>query len=736
MISRMLSTNGLLFEGIKGENSDERYVLQKCAIYIYRHMERFPVLDHATIQFILWTMGLDLTRILEMMSSLPLPDDQQSELRSAMTEYHTDLSGYSYYICNMLRQLKPHQMDRFNSNLNRLIDERIRKLAGKNRSDLKKNIRRLVKMFSLTRPEEEFLTFLYIVSNYEHARSFFESHLECNKLSGQRFIINALNMSKKEFKDVINGKLATIESFEFNNHSFGLTEDFILILRNGFISSSYFVKLSRSSIPLEYHFINPIEIRHILNLLSTKPDAPVHILFYGDPGTGKSTCAKGICEKANVPAYEISKGNEQNASNNRRAAILACLNMTNTVGDGSIVVVDEADNLLNTVGSWLSQGETKDKGWLNHILEQRGVRMIWITNSIHSIEDSVLRRFTFSLRFKSFNRRQRVQLWDNIVIRNKVKGYLDAKDREMFARKYRVNAGAIDTAINKIALIKPKSKKEFHDLLGVMLTSHQTLMNYGEKKKQKDPIDQSYSTDGLNITGDVEFLLQQCDRFNEFLIRSDEDERKNFNLIFYGTPGSGKSEFARYICERLGREVICKRASDLQNMFVGATEKNIKNAFEQAETEEAILIIDEVDTFLFSRESAIRSWEISQVNEFLTQMERFRGMLICTTNRLKGLDEASIRRFNHKIEFDFLTAQGTVIFYHKMLAPMISATLEQTAISRLLTLHNLTPGDFKIVRDRFAFYTKDTLTHDLFIDALVGESKLKSYQSGERMIGF
>ncbi len=79
-------------------------------------------------------------------------------------------------------------------------------------------------------------------------------------------------------------------------------------------------------------------------------------------------------------------------------------------------------------------------------------------------------------------------------------------------------------------------------------------------------------------------------------------------------------------------------------MWVGEGEKNIKRAFAEAESEEAILIIDEADSLLFNRDRAVRSWEISFTNEFLTRMERFRGILICTTNRVEDLDSASLRR--------------------------------------------------------------------------------------------
>lgn len=58
------------------------------------------------------------------------------------------------------------------------------------------------------------------------------------------------------------------------------------------------------------------------------------------------------------------------------------------------------------------------------------------------------------------------------------------------------------------------------------------------------------------------------------------------NLLFYGPPGTGKSELARYIACHLDKELICKKTSDILDSFVGGTEQNIKEAFEEAESEE------------------------------------------------------------------------------------------------------------------------------------------------------
>lgn len=70
--------------------------------------------------------------------------------------------------------------------------------------------------------------------------------------------------------------------------------------------------------------------------------------------------------------------------------------------------------------------------------------------------------------------------------------------------------------------------------------------------------------------------------------------------------------------------------------------------------DDSVLLLDEADSFLRDRTSAQRSWEVTQVNELLTQMERFEGLFICSNNLIDRLDSASIRRFDFKIMLSYL----------------------------------------------------------------------------------
>lgn len=174
------------------------------------------------------------------------------------------------------------------------------------------------------------------------------------------------------------------------------------------------------------------------------------------------------------------------------------------------------------------------------------------------------------------------------------------------------------------------------------------------------------------------------------------------------------------------KELLIKRGSDLLDMFVGGTEKNIRNAFKEAETENAILFIDEFEGMIASREKAVRNWEVTQVNELLAQMEEFRGILICATNHKNMLDSAAIRRFNFKVEFDYIDNEGKLLFYDLLLKDITSKPLEADEKESLLSLEYLTPGDYKVVFQKFSFYPKGKTTNKTIIAALREEVKAKN----------
>ena len=201
------------------------------------------------------------------------------------------------------------------------------------------------------------------------------------------------------------------------------------------------------------------------------------------------------------------------------------------------------------------------------------------------------------------------------------------------------------------------------------------------------------------------------------------------NLLFHGLPGTGKTEFARYLADTFDRELIQKRASDLLSMWVGGTEKAIAGAFAQAEDSDAILLLDEADSLFLNREHSQYSWERSQTNELLTRMEAYSGVLVCCTNLLKNLDSAVLRRFAFKVAFQPLTEEGRLVLFERYF-PSVPLSLE--ARTSLGALSMLTPGDFKAVLSRVRFNGKG-----MGAESLVTELEVEcSYKTATPMIGF
>ena len=115
--------------------------------------------------------------------------------------------------------------------------------------------------------------------------------------------------------------------------------------------------------------------------------------------------------------------------------------------------------------------------------------------------------------------------------------------------------------------------------------------------------------------------------------------------------------------------------------------------------------------------------------------QNFRGMLICATNFKQIVDSAAIRRFNIKLEFDYLKPEGAVAFYNLFLKHLTKKSLSVNEKKELGSISCLTPGDFKVVNQRYYFLDDREITHRELINALKHEVACKNGNIGKR-IGF
>ncbi len=167
---------------------------------------------------------------------------------------------------------------------------------------------------------------------------------------------------------------------------------------------------------------------------------------------------------------------------------------------------------------------------------------------------------------------------------------------------------------------------------------------------------------------------------------------------------------------------------------VGGTEANIAQAFREAQRKDAVLLIDEADSFLQDRTRSTRSWETTQVNKMLTQMERFDGTFIATTNLMDTLDPAALQRFDLKAKFGFLRKEQRLSLFARWRKTLqLAADVE--AESRVAALSNLTPGDFAAATRQSQFNPLKSAA-DLAA-RLAAECRLKEENTGRgSVIGF
>ena len=138
--------------------------------------------------------------------------------------------------------------------------------------------------------------------------------------------------------------------------------------------------------------------------------------------------------------------------------------------------------------------------------------------------------------------------------------------------------------------------------------------------------------------------------------------------------------------------------------YVGMTEKNIAKAFEQAQRDNAILLIDECDSFLADRRYAKQSWEVTQVNEMLTQMETFEGIFIASTNLMSNLDPATLRRFDLKVCFEYLNKAQIKALFVQLSTKLNLGAVTDEQLQQLARLQNLSLGDFGTIKRQQRLY--------------------------------
>lgn len=480
------------------------------------------------------------------------------------------------------------------------------------------------------------------------------------------------------------------------------------------------------------------------------------IFLYGKPGVGKNEIAALIAKELNRELWEIHNIDTQGIMReDRLEQFIRAQAMLKA--DKSVILLDECEEFFPSLSPKYNE-DKPSKNTLNKMLESVKIPSIFLSNSAN-IDPAFLRRFDIVLEIHAPPKEKKQAMIEKALKSQRIR--LDSRIISQICESS-LSQGVLLQAC-KVA--KTLAKHKLYSLKNCEKTPKSTAANsriitqsliqvLNEHLKlqgqptiaTKAPQALPYNMSLIHASVDMQSL---CERIKSVCGAKDanvdssssgQDSTQGVRILAYGMAGSGKSEFAKALAKELDKPIILKKASDLLSMWVGGSEQNIAQAFREAEQRGAILVLDEVDSFLQDRSGASVSWEVSQVNEMLTQMESFAGIFIATTNFMDNLDRASIRRFDMKIEFkplDFARLQKAFSLYAQHLGiGDYAAFLESTFGKRELEkLENICFGDFALIARGAAFAPLDSA--EQLLEKLQEEAQIKGLSaSSSKRVGF
>jgi hypothetical protein len=556
----------------------------------------------------------------------------------------------------------------------------------------------LGRVLGLSDLERSILTFAFLCGASEELRGVFE-RLASNRWVAERLWTTIFETSRERLAAAVGprSKLrlsGLLETTGRNAQLVAVSQFWIELVASDELEAAILEPLPEKAEPGMPARLSDEDMALAVSILKNAREPGVNLLLYGPAALEKRRLTHAIARQAGRKLWRVRRMEDAHHRDLATLTYVAQRVLANHDPAGVLVIEHPAD-VLRTQPSELLRAlfgiEVTGEGmpaFDEHLLASNPVPTVWLSASVGSLADEAVTRFVFHAAAMKADRQERMN-----VLQQRMQGLrLSKRAAEDILKLEGVSTAQLEAAVRAARLSGVRTKRERDAAIVQAVRRSQRALGRDLQAKMKPSVTE-YSLKYLNTVG----------RFGPTEILACLKKNPRGSIVLYGPPGTGKTQFVEYMAAELSMPLVAKRASDLLSKWVGESEKNIAAAFEAAAVEEAILLLDEGDSFLRDRTMARASWEVTQVNELLQQIERFDGIVVVCTNLFRGLDAAALRRFTFKVEFRQLDAdQRWEMFVNeaglRTRLPEIPSATRDAWFERLALMPQLTPGDFATVK--------------------------------------